>query len=198
MRTASPWIDAATFSFDSLMSFWICLPFSCGTPTFTVTGRLTLSPEIFSTAPGSSARVSTLRFASRPRGTSSTWPSLNSSSANTVRASSFCSTRASEPLKSKRFEISLLVCSTAFFTSCWSTCETMSKEGIGQSPFAQRTLRGHFEQAVAGERRRHQDRNERGERPRRVEHFAPGAERPDQAHRGELQREVEEVGPVRD
>src|SRR4051812_6033875 len=41
-----------------------------------------------------------------------------------------CSMRASEPLKSKRLEISLFACSTAFFTSCWFTCETMSKEGM--------------------------------------------------------------------
>jgi hypothetical protein len=40
-----------------------------------------LSPEIFSIAPDSSARTSTLRFASRVRSTSITWPSLNSSSA---------------------------------------------------------------------------------------------------------------------
>src|SRR5579885_3697315 len=38
--------------------------------------------------------------------------------------------RASEPLKSKRLAISLLVCSTAFFTSWRSTWETMSKEGM--------------------------------------------------------------------
>jgi hypothetical protein len=25
----------------------------------------------------------------------------------------------------------LFACSTAFFTSCWLTCETMSKEGMG-------------------------------------------------------------------
>ena len=60
-------------------------------------------------------RTSTLRLARRARSTSSiTWPSLNSSSANTVRSSFACSTRASEPLKSKRLVISLLVCSTAF------------------------------------------------------------------------------------
>ena len=81
MRTASPWIEAATFSFESLISFWICLALSCAMPTFTVTGRFTLSPEIFSIAPDSSARTSTLRLARRVRSTSSTWPSLNSSSA---------------------------------------------------------------------------------------------------------------------
>src|SRR5438105_4190077 len=41
--------------------------------------------------------------------------------------------RASEPLKSKRLVISLLACSTAFLTSCRSTWDTMSKEGIGSS-----------------------------------------------------------------
>src|SRR5207237_4654204 len=42
----------------------------------------------------------------------------------------FCSTRASAPWKSKRLLISLLVCSTAFFTSCSFTCETMSNDGM--------------------------------------------------------------------
>src|SRR5512135_3530861 len=38
--------------------------------------------------------------------------------------------RASEPLKSKRLAISRFACSSAFFTSCLSTCETMSKDGM--------------------------------------------------------------------
>src|ERR1044071_5137445 len=104
--------------------------------------------------------------------------------------------RASEPLKSKRLVISLFACSTAFFTSWWSTCETMSKEGIGQSPFAQRALRRHFEIAVAGERCRQENGDERGERPRRVEHFAPDPQGGDQPHGSELQREVQEVRGV--
>jgi hypothetical protein len=58
---------------------------------------------------------------------------LNSSSPNTVSASSACSMRASDPLKSKRLAISLLACSTAFFTSWRSTWETTSNEGIAGS-----------------------------------------------------------------
>ena len=43
---------------------------------------------------------------------------------------SFNIARESEPLKSKRVETSLFVCSTAFLTSCLSTSETMSNEGM--------------------------------------------------------------------
>ncbi len=32
-RTASPWIEAATLIFESLMSFWICFALSCAMPT---------------------------------------------------------------------------------------------------------------------------------------------------------------------
>src|SRR5712692_7988462 len=42
--------------------------------------------------------------------------------------------RASDPLKSKRFAISLLDWSTAFFSSTLLTSETMSKEGISDFP----------------------------------------------------------------
>src|SRR5882672_2941830 len=42
--------------------------------------------------------------------------------------------RASEPLKSKRFAISLFAWSTAFFSSTLLTSETMSKEGISDFP----------------------------------------------------------------
>ena len=57
-------------------------------------------PVFDAVLPASSERTSTLRFASRMRSTSITWPSLNSSSAKTVSSSFACSTRASEPLKS--------------------------------------------------------------------------------------------------
>src|SRR6266545_7916547 len=42
--------------------------------------------------------------------------------------------RASEPLKSKRFAISLFDWSTAFFSSTLLTSETISKEGISDFP----------------------------------------------------------------
>src|SRR3954463_14487550 len=45
--------------------------------------------------------------------------------------------RASEPLKSKRLAISLFAWSTAFLTSGWFTCETMSKEGMAGLPVVQ-------------------------------------------------------------
>ena len=99
-RTASPWIEPATLSFESLISLTIDLAFSCSMPFFTLTGCFTLSPEIFSFVPGSSERASTLRLARRPRSTSITWPSLKSSSANTAISRSFSSILASEPLKS--------------------------------------------------------------------------------------------------
>src|SRR5438270_565534 len=56
MRTASPWIEAATLSLESLISFWICFAFSCAMPTFTVIGCFTLSPEIFSGEPADQAQ----------------------------------------------------------------------------------------------------------------------------------------------
>jgi hypothetical protein len=43
---------------------------------------------------------------------------------------SLCSMRASDPLKSKRVETSLLVWSIALLTSAWSASETMSNEGV--------------------------------------------------------------------
>jgi hypothetical protein len=52
-RTASPWIEPATFSFWSLISLTIDFAFSCSMPLFTFTACFTLSPEIFSLAPGS-------------------------------------------------------------------------------------------------------------------------------------------------
>ncbi len=99
-------------------------------PTRIVTACFTLLPEIFSTVPYFSARMSTPRFVSLPVRISVTCFSLKSSSAKSVSVLSACSTRASEPLKSKRVETSLLVWSTALRTSTWFTSETMSNEGM--------------------------------------------------------------------
>src|SRR5512135_2823559 len=126
---------ACTFILLSLSSLTIFFASSISTPTFTVQERLTLLPltlSIFSLI--SRHLISTPRLVSLPLRMSCTWFNWNSLSANTVSTSSACSTRASEPLKSKRVLTSLLVCSTAFLTSVFSTSETMSKDGMVVAP----------------------------------------------------------------
>ena len=127
---------AWTFSLLSLMSLTRDLARSCSMPSRTLISSLTLLPLTDSILPDSNARVSTPRLASLPVSTSRTWRSLNSSSAKTVSdfSLSLISTRASEPLKSKRFVISLLAWSTALRISTWFTSDTMSNDGMIYSP----------------------------------------------------------------
>src|SRR6478672_6157217 len=108
-------------SFSSLTNF---LPSSWSTPVRTVI--------ICSTLSRLSARMSTPRLASLLIKTSLAWSSLNSSSAYRVSCVSACSTRASDPLKSKRLLISLFAWSTALRSSTRLTSETISK--LGMSP----------------------------------------------------------------
>src|SRR3990167_1471255 len=130
-RTVSPWMLACTFILLSLISLTIFFASSISTPTFTSQPRLTLLPLTFSILSLISRHLmSTPRLVSLPFKMSCTWSSWNSLSAHTVSLSSACSTRASEPLKSKRVPTSLLVCSIAFLTSVLSTSETMSKVGM--------------------------------------------------------------------
>ncbi len=80
-RTVSPWIEPCSLSLLSFSSLTMRLASSCSTPVRTVTDCLTLLPEIFSTLPYLSERMSTWRLASLPVRMSVTWASLKSSSA---------------------------------------------------------------------------------------------------------------------
>ncbi len=129
-RTASPWIDACTLSLLSLIALTIFFASSCSTPSRTVIACFTLLPETFSTSPCLSARMSTPRLVSLAVRMSVICDSLKSSSACSVSTFSLLSTRASDPLKSKRVPTSLFVWSTALPTSTLFTSETMSNEGM--------------------------------------------------------------------
>src|SRR5471032_2292141 len=129
-RTDSPWMLACTFILLSLMTRTIFFASSVSMPFLILMTCLTLSPPIFLMSPSSRKRTSTLRLVNLFVSTSRTWLSWNSESANAVSSFSLCSTRASLLLKSKRVEISLLDCSTAFFTSIISASETTSNDGM--------------------------------------------------------------------
>ncbi|MNC87320.1 hypothetical protein D3C83_30370 [compost metagenome] len=102
---------AWTFCLLSLASLTIFFASSWSTPWRRAITCFTLLPLTFSMVPGSRQRTSTPRLASLPVSTSRNWPSLKSSSAKAVSVFSFSliSVRASEPLKSNRLAISLLL-----------------------------------------------------------------------------------------
>src|SRR5690606_28494047 len=129
----SPWMLACTLSLLSLTSFTMRFASGPDTPLRTVTSCFTLSPPIFWISPKWRKRTSILRLAHFESRTSRTWEALKSSSAKIVRRLPPSSILASEPLKSKRFEISLFDWSTAFRSSTVSAWQTTSNEGMGLS-----------------------------------------------------------------
>src|SRR5512139_2903533 len=130
-RTCSSWICDWTLSRVSLTRATISLPFSLEIPCWMVTTCRTRPPEAGSTLPYWSALSETPRRTNLDWSTSTTALRRNSSSVCSRMVPSFSrATSVFDPLKSYRWEISFTAWFTALSTSCMSTTETMSNDGI--------------------------------------------------------------------